>query len=173
RLHPNFATPFDELARRQGKKVYPTELTLRRHGYLSVPTPDKLRWAVRLLEAELRDRPGQLHYLIEYGRNLLWLNDPRGHEVLAEAADQVLRSRDAPTAPTPTVGSLLEYLLTVMPQQSRSRVSREEARGLALRWFRHSPPVLWALAQHQFQAGDPRGAAGLLEELLRMGQSGQ
>ena len=173
RLHPSFAVPLGELARRQGKKVYPAELTVRRHGYLSVPTPDKLRWAVRLLEAELHDRPGQLHYLIEYGRNLLWLNDPRGHEVLAEAAEQVLRAREAPAAPTPTAGSLLEYLLTVSPQQSRSRVSREEAQALALRWFRHSPPVLWALAQHLFQAGDSRGAAGLLEDLLRMGRTGE
>ena len=37
------------------------------------------------LELELRDRPGQLHFLIEYGRHLLWLNDPKGHAVLAEA----------------------------------------------------------------------------------------
>jgi hypothetical protein len=173
RLHPRFAAPLDELAGQQGKKVVPTDLILRHHGYLSVQTPGHLRWAVRLLEAELRDRPGQLHYLIEYGRHLLWLNDPRGHEVLAEAAEQVLQARDAPAAPAPTVGSLLEYLLTVSPHQSRSRVSREEARELALRWFRQSPPVLWALAQHHFQAGDARGAAALLEELLQRGRTGE
>jgi hypothetical protein len=85
----------------------------------------------------------------------------------------VQRAREAPAAPTPTVGSLLEYLLTVSPRQSRSRVSREEAKELALRWFRHSPPVLWALAQYQFQAGDNRGAADLLEDLLRKGQTGE
>src|SRR5262249_20928853 len=133
RLHPSFAVPLDELARRQGKQVYPADLTLRRHGYLSVPTPDKLRWAVRLLEAEPRTRPGHRHCLTEYGGNLLWLNVPRGHEVRAAAAEQVLRHRDAPAAPTPTAGPLLEYLLTVSPQQSRSRLSREEARELARR----------------------------------------
>jgi hypothetical protein len=172
RLHPSFKVPAAELARRQGKKVYPADLTVRCHSYLSVLTPDKLRWAARLLEKELQDRPGQLHYLIEYGRNLLWQNDPRGHEVLAEASEQVLQHRDAPSAPSPTVASLLEYLLTVSPEQARSGITRAEAAGLAARWFRNSPPLLWALAQQHFRQGDYRSAAGLLEGLVRLGEAG-
>src|SRR5439155_11851876 len=122
RLHPHFATPLEELARRENQQIYRTDLLVRHVAYLSVLTEDKLRWATRLLELELQDRPGQLHYLIEYGRNLLRLNDPRGHAVLAEAADRVSAARDAPAAPTPTAASLLEYLLTVSPEQSRSRL---------------------------------------------------
>jgi hypothetical protein len=172
RLHPHFAVPLEELAQREHQAIFPCDLTVRHHAYLSVLTPDKLRWATRLLEAELRDRPGQLHYLIEYGTDLLRLNDPRGHEVLAEAADQVLAQREATRPPTPTVAALLEYVLTVSPQQSRSRLNVADARVLALRWFADSPPLLWALAQRDFQAQDYRAAAALLETLVRLGQTG-
>jgi tetratricopeptide (TPR) repeat protein len=172
RLHPAFAEPLEELARRQGKLVGAADVTLRRHAYLSVPTPEKLRWAARLLELELRDRPGQIHYLVQYGRTLLLLNDPRGHEVLAEAVEQILPARDAPVPPAPATAPLLEYLLTVVPQQCRAQLSRAEARQLALRWFRQTPPVVWALAQDYFQAGEYASAAGLLQDLLRMGRTG-
>src|SRR5262245_1222442 len=94
RLHPHYVTPLEELARRENKQIFRSALTVRRHTYLNVLTADKLRWATRLLELELRDRPGQLHYLIEYGRNLLRLNDPRGHAILAEAADRVAAAAD-------------------------------------------------------------------------------
>src|SRR5262245_44800011 len=153
RLHPHYATPLDALARRENMRIYESDLTVRHHAYLNVLTADKLRWANRLLELELRDRPGQLHYLIEYGRNLLRLNDPRGHAVLAEASDLVAAAAEAPSAPVTTVCSLLEYLLTVSPQQSRSRVSPGQASQLAQRWFPSSPPLLWILAQRAFEAG--------------------
>jgi hypothetical protein len=171
RLHPHFAVPLDELARRENKQIYRTDLLVRQHAYLSVLTEDKLRWATRLLELELQDRPGQLHYLIEYGRNLLRLNDPKGHAVLAEAAELVSAASESPAAPNPTVASLLEYLLTVSPEQSRSRFSPLQAGELARRWFSASPPLLWQLAQRAFQAGDFRDAAALLERLLHLGRT--
>jgi hypothetical protein len=172
RLHPHFEPPVEEVARRAGKQVGMMPTVIQRHAYLSVLTEAKLRWALRLLERELRDRPGQLPYLIEYGRTLLLLNDPRGHEVLAEASDRIVPLRDAPTAPTPLAGQLLEYLLTVSPGQSRSRLTRAQARALALRWFPHSPPVLWRVAEHHFQTGDFRQAAALLERLVECGRTG-
>lgn len=173
RLHPHFEVPLEELARREGKAILPANFMIRHHAYLSVLTADKLRWATRLMELELKDRPGQLHYLIEYGRNLLRLNDPKGHEVLAEAADQVLAAADAPTAPITTVASLLEYLLTVSWQQSRSQLTPVQARQLALRWFPNSPPLLWVLAQAAFLANDFKTAAGLLEKVIQLGQTNQ
>jgi len=172
RLHPHFDPPLDELARGHNMRLLDSELAVRHHAYLSVLTADKLRWATRLLELELRDRPGQLHYLIEYGRNILRLNDPRGHAVLAEAADAVLAAGDAPAAPSPTVASLLEYVLTVSPEQSRSRLSPQQASQLARRWFFSSPPLLWLLARRAFEAGDYRDAARLLERLVELGRSG-
>jgi hypothetical protein len=172
RLHPHFAAPLEELAGRLHLDIRHADLIVRRHGYLSVLTEHKLRWATRLLELELRDRPGQLHYLIEYGRNLLRLNDPRGHEVLGEASEIVRAAADAPGPAAPTVASLLEYLLSVSPEQSRSRVGKEQARELALRWFGSSPPLLWVLAQQAFQAGRFAEAAGFLDKLVTLGRTG-
>lgn len=172
RLHPDFAVPLEDLAIERKQRVTPVEITLRRHAYLSLPTPDKMRWVVRLLEAELRDRPGQLATLIELGRNLLWLNDPRGHELLAQAAAQVWKERDRPRTPTPWVGSLIEYLLKVSPEQSKSTLSRQQAIELGNQWFGDTPPVVWAMAEHLFQSRDFEAAATLLERLVHMGRTG-
>jgi hypothetical protein len=172
RLHPHFATSLEDIAARHSQMVYSLDITVRRHAYLSVLTPDKLRWAARLLELELGDRPGQLHYLIEYGRTLLHLNDARGHEVLAEAVELILPHLKAARPPSATVGSLVEYLLNVSPEQSRSKLSRAEALELALRWFRRSPPVMWAVAQQHFRSAEYRSASTILEELIHMGRTG-
>jgi hypothetical protein len=172
RVHPTFATPPEQIAAARQMSIGTIEAVIVRHAYLSQPTPDKVRWVVRLLEAELQDRPGQLGLQIELGRNLLWLNDPRGHEVLGEAAGVVARVADAPTPPVPDVGSLLEYLLSASPEQSRSPLSRDEARGLVLRWFMASPPAVWAAAGERFAARDSHTAANLLAHLLEMGRTG-
>jgi hypothetical protein len=172
RLHPEFRPGLDELARGEKRLVLPSPILLRRHAYLARPTDDQARLAVRLLEKELLDRPGQLPYLIEYGRTLLLVGDPKGHEVLAEAVEQILPQREVPLAPSPVVQRLLEYLLTVAPAQSRSPLSREEAAELAERWFPHSPPLLWRGAESAFQAGDFARSAGLLEKLVLCGRTG-
>jgi len=172
RLHPGFETPLEELAVRHGLSLGVSEARIRHHAYLSKLTADKLRWAVRLLEKELDDRPGQVHFMIELGRTLLLLNDARGHQVLAEAATQVLRSLDAPAAPTPTVGSLLEYVLT-SPGGDKNPITRTQAHELARRWFAATPPVVWAAAASEFHAGRVAEAIPLLERLIQLGQTGQ
>lgn len=173
RLHPVFNPPLAEIAASRNQVIGTVEATIYRHAYLSTPTPDKVRWAVRLLEAELRDRPGQLPLQIELGRNLLFLNDPRGHEVLGEAAARVKAAAGMPAPPDPMVGQLLEYLLGVSPEQSRSPITRDEARGLAAGWFPNTPPVVWAAAAERFAAEDYQAAAGLLERLVNMGRTGR
>lgn len=172
RLHPHLVPPLEQLARLEHRQIYPSEIRLRHHAYLSELTPAKLRWATRLLKLELADRPGQLHYQIEYGRNLLLLNDAGGHEVLAEASGMLSRHRDDPVPPLSTAASLLEYLLTVSPQQSKSSLSREQAAELARKWFPSSPPLLWAQAEQSFQEGRFADSAGFLEQLVRMGREG-
>ncbi|QEL17920.1 glycosyltransferase [Limnoglobus roseus] len=173
RLHPWFVQPLEQIAAARGMIVANTNAVIRRHAYLSKSTPDKIRWVVRLLEAELRDRPGQLGFTIELGRNLLWLNDPRGHDVLDAAADEVRNSGDAPAPPSPWVGSLIEYLLTVSSEQRRSSVGRDEARAWAARWFPRTPPVVWAVAGERFAAADYATAADHLRRLVEMGRTGR
>jgi hypothetical protein len=171
RLHADFVTPIDVVAAREGKAIVATGITLRHHSYLSVPNEPKLRWAARLMELELQDRPGQLPMLIHYGETLLRLNDPKGHAVLAEAVEKLLPIRNADRPPSPSVQLLLDYLLGVSAEQSRSRLSREEAWALAERWFPASPPLFWRRAQQLFEAGDFRQAAVLLENLLEFGRT--
>ena len=173
RLHPHFVTPLAPLAASKGKAIADADAVIRRHLYLSTPTPDKMRWVVRLLERELQDRPGQLPLLIELGRNLLWLNDPRGHEILADAADVVKAAAGADAPPSPAVGMLFEYLLNVGPQFSKARVTKDEIHAMAEKWFAYTPPVVWARAGERFAATDYVAAAGLLERLVMMGRTGQ
>jgi tetratricopeptide (TPR) repeat protein len=171
RLHPYFDPPLEELARRHGLKLGTAAVCIRHHAYLSTLTEDKLRWAARLLEKELHDRPGQLHYLIEYGRTLLNLKDARGHEILAEASTQVAQAAAAPTASTPTIGELLEYVFTAT-EAATHPLSYEQAKELAWRWFPATPPVLWALASAEFRAGRFREAIPVLERLIQLGATG-
>jgi len=172
RANPQFWPPLEELARQAGLLIEPAPLMIQRPAYLSRLSPDKLRWVARMQELELRDRPGRLGQLIDYGHTLLLLNDPRGHEVLAGAVERILPQREAPRPPSPDVQRLLDYLMTVTPEQSRSRLSAEEARQLAFRWFPTSPPLLWRSAEHYFQISEFRAAALLLDRLTEMARTG-
>jgi hypothetical protein len=171
RAHPRLITVPGELTPQQAL-ILETEIVLARHEYSSQLDEGKLRWAARLLALELQDRPGQLHYLIEYGRTLLRLNDPTGHRILAEATERILPRRNEPTAPSPDVQVLLEYLMNVSPAQSCSRLSASEATELALRWFPRSPALLWTIAAQYFQRSAWPQAAQLLERLVECGRTG-
>ena len=170
RCHPAVDGAVAEAVRREGLSVRPSPVALRHHAYLTRRDDAKLRWSARLLELELRDRPGQLRYLIEYGRTLLHLGDPKGHAVLQEAADQLAPQADAPTPPSAKVQVLLEYLLT-SPERSPGKYSAAKVRELALRWFPSSPMLLWTMAGQDYARGDFRQAAGLLERLLQLGRT--
>ena len=172
RLHPHFHPDVLETVRGQGLAVGPCDVVLLHHAESGPPGEGKLKFNARLLEAELRERPGQLHYLIEYGRTLLMMNDPRGHEVMARAAAQVTPWRDLPSPPTTKVQVLLDYLMTAPPEQTPPGVCFEDARDMALRWFPDSPNVLWTLAEQAFRRKQYEEAAGHLRRLLDLGRSG-
>lgn len=172
RLHPVHGPESMEAIRKEGLHVASCDVTLLSHTPAGVPDASKLRWMRRLLELELADRPGNLHYLIELGRVLLMLGDEKGHEVLAEASEQIIPFRNAPAAPSAKVQVLLTYLLSVSPELSRGRLSAEEASELARRWFPASPAVLYGAAQRDFVEGRFAKAAEVLETLVRLGKSG-
>src|SRR5207249_2845134 len=111
RAHPRLEDALVERIRQEGLAVRPSPVVIRSYAPLSERSEGKLRWTVRLLELELQDRPGQLHYEVELGRTLLALGEPRGHAVLAGAAEQLLAARDAAAAPSWKAQVLLEYLL--------------------------------------------------------------
>ncbi|RUL84945.1 glycosyltransferase family 2 protein [Tautonia sociabilis] len=173
RLHPSLATGQGGEAPGDPPRVVPSELAIRRWAFLSTLDPGKLRWAARLLRRELADRPGRLHFLIEYGRTLLRLEDPEGHSVMAEAVARVADEADAPGPPSPDAQLALEYVLTAPADRYRGLLSKAEAAALALRWFPNSPGLLWALAGSYFHARQFAAAAVLLDRLLRLGASGE
>lgn len=173
RLHPSLApNPIEEGRGADEIRIVPSDLTIRRYAYLSVLDPEKLRWAARLLRKELDDRPGQLHFLIEYGRTLLRLGDPEGHQVMAEAIDRIASESNAPSPPSPDVQLVLEYVLNTTPDREQSRLSKAEAASLTLRWFPNSPALLWTLAESYFRTRQFAAAAVLLNRLVQLGESG-
>jgi tetratricopeptide (TPR) repeat protein len=172
RLHPHFHPDFVATIQKDGSQVLPSQVTIRSYAALGERTEAKLRWTLRLLELELRDRPDQLHYVIEHGRTLLLLNDPKAHAVMAEAVQQILPARTAERAPALNIQVLLEYLLATPAEQNQMSLPKSEAVELALRWFPRSPRLLFSCAQYSFQARDLRRSAEILERLLQLGKTG-
>lgn len=172
RLHPGFSAGFASAVEGEGQRVNTSEILILHHAYISTLGESKLRWAARLLGRELADRPGQLHYVIEYGRNLLLLKDPKGHEVIAGAIEQIWPAVESPAPPGPDVQILLEYALTTPPEVNRSRLSAMQAMELVGRWFPDSPPLLWAMAEASFRARRFDASAALLERLIQLGDAG-
>ena len=158
RLHPRFVTPLEELAAARGQTVGhgrrhdpPVRLPVgpdpgegavggaAAGGGVAGPAgaaalPDRTR-----PESAVPERPAGARGAGRGGRT------------------RCGQARDAPAPPDPMVGQLLEYLLAVSPEQSRSPIGRDEARDLAARWFPDTPPVVWAVAAERFAAGDYRG----------------
>ncbi len=170
RLHPTLTPPPDAGL---GLATGELEAVIVRHAYLNEVTPAKIRFTVRLLEAELRDRPGQVARVVELGCNLLLLGEPRGHEVLGDAAAMVKPAFDRGEAPPPGVGPLIEYLLGAPPGEVRGPLDRDAARRVAAAWYLDAPPVLWALAGDRYVARDYAIAAKVLARLLELGATGE
>src|SRR5262249_11319459 len=122
RAHPHLEDGVVARIRQEGLQVRPSAIVIRSYAPLSEHTEGKLRWTARLLELELQDRPGQLHYEVELGRTLLALGEPRGHAVLASASERLLAARDAAAAPSFKAQVLLEYLLTTPSPPNQARL---------------------------------------------------
>lgn len=173
RLLPGFTEAFGQTIARERKQILPSDLTLKRYAFADDIDAGKLRWALRLIERELQDRPGRLPYLLEYGRTLLMLEDPQGHAVMAQAAEQVAQHANQPTPPSPETQFLLNYVITTPTHLYQGSLPQAKAVELALRWFPSSPPLLWAIAEPFFRKGEYQPAAAILERLVELGQSGR
>ncbi|HEY2083203.1 MAG TPA: glycosyltransferase family 2 protein [Verrucomicrobiae bacterium] len=170
RCHPDFRPDIGEIEAKSGLRVDYSTVTIRHYGYLGTLAEGKLRRAARLLELELRDRPGQLYYLIEFARTLAMLKDARWEEVLREAAARLLPQTRQKESPAPIVSLLLEHLLQLPPVQLPSGFNPELVESLAWRWFPSSAPLLWLLARRAAGAGKFNDAERLLRRLIQMGK---
>jgi len=169
RCHPEFRPDISEIETKTGLKVFQSTITMRHYGYIGEMIPAKLRRGARLLELELQDRPGQLYYLIEFGRTLLMLEDGRGIEVLREAARKLLPFTKDDEPPMPIVSLLLEQLLQFAPEQLPAEFPPKLVERLAWRWFPNNAPLLWLLARQSAMAGQFDTAERMLRRLVQMG----
>jgi len=169
RIHEHLDPAPVELAAKMGKAVRVSGVRLQHWGYTNDRLPEKLHRAAVLCELELRDRPGQLYYLVELARSLLSINSPetraRGIEVLGQAAAAMLEKRRDAKAPSPMAASLIEQLLALPGQ---GWVGIDELLQLAERWFPRSAPLVWAAARTHSLRGDWALAERALRKLLHL-----
>lgn len=172
RCHPHFPLRLESLAVAEGLTYGPSEIELNHYGYIEPGVRlSKAQRAVRLLELELRDRPGQLYYLVELGRTLLQFDPPRGIAVLGEAAQLLAAERGAPQPSSPACALLLEHLLQVPPPLPGG-FTPEEVRALCERWFPRAAPLIWLRAREDYAAGRFAACERRLRQLLQMGRDG-
>ncbi len=123
RCHPDYCPPIGNWRKKTGQRVFESTIAMRHYGYVAELAPAKLRRGAQLLELELcATGPEQIYYLIELGRTLLMLEDQRGHEILAQAAVELLRHAGEPEAPLPIVALLLEHLLQLPTARLPARI---------------------------------------------------
>jgi hypothetical protein len=165
RIHEHLAPAPTDLVQRLRKSVRISQIRLQHWGYTSERMPEKTRRAAHLCELELAERPGQLYYLVELSRALLTLNDPRGVEVLVEAARIMMAARHAQRPPSPLAAMLIEELLAL---RRWDWASEEDLLELAERWFPKCAPLAWAGARTRAQRADWPGAERDLRRLITL-----
>lgn len=170
RCHPDFSPPLPQIAQQINKKISPSAGVLRHDGYAGGQRLARLRQEAALLELELNDRPDRFYYLVELGRTLLLLNDPRGHGHLRQATELLYNHRDDMVAPSVMAAALLEHLMRLTPAVSHNRFSRSELHALANRWFPNSAPLVWLEAQWYYDQENFTQAAVLLNKLIDLGR---
>jgi hypothetical protein len=87
RAHPHLEDAFAQIVRDERYKIGVAAIRLQ-GSPMAEQTESKLRFAARLMELELQDRPGQLHYMIELGLTLLQLKDSTAGSLMAKAAEE-------------------------------------------------------------------------------------
>ncbi len=166
RIHEH-PTPWPvDLAVQTGRRVLMSTARLQHWGYTQERIPEKCLRAARLCEMELRERPGQLYYLIELARSLLQINTPQAvaaaQAPLREATQIMLAHRDAARAPIPLVSALIEQLLAIRHSMP---VDVDALLDLASRWFPRSVPLMWASARVRSERDEWPQAEALLRRL--------
>jgi glycosyltransferase involved in cell wall biosynthesis len=176
RVHEHFEPDLNVLARRIGLEVRSSAINIFHDGYSLDRESEKLRRNARLIELELRDRPGQLFYQIRLSQALLRLSDLRAYDFLRQAWEQI-RPLAAETVGEPPPEPLIAELLdSIIVRQSRGEFcsdwSLDSLHALAANWYPRWPPLLWRRANWKFKRGRMAEAAESLEEILRLAANG-
>ena len=172
RIHSQFATPLAEIARSFGQEILPSEIRLRHYGYAGGQGAAKNERSLKLLEIELRERPGQFYYLVELGRTKLEMKDASGIEQLTEAAQLVAAGDQAALESGGALAMLLESILAADTLPEGFPICWSNARQLALEKFPDAVPLLWQLALHEFKHERFQACSEFLERILQLGKNG-
>ncbi len=168
RFHHHFCPSLEELAQHRGLALRSSEVRLRHDGYVSTAKAAKNQRAVRLLELELSDRPGQFYYLVQLGLTRLALGDAAGHQSLVEAARIIARGDAAAGLARGSLASLLEYVLSSPTLPPNFPISRQIARKIAIEQFPNAVPLQWHLAGEHYAQGRFARCAEILEHILAL-----
>lgn len=120
-------------------------------GHVIRPPAGKMPFYNRLLELQIRDRPGDSYSMISLMQNLRAMGDGRWREWRSRALSAMdLR---AARPPHPLAAVLLELELRTDDGASDPALPRAEAERVAERWFPRSLPVLLARAVYWSKSG--------------------
>lgn len=172
RIHQQFHPSLAELATREGRHVYCSEIRLRHYGYMGDYQTRKVDRTIRLLELELRDRPDRFYYLVELARAYLSVGDAAGIAPLRRAAE-VLAGWDAPPPEhLPSTALLLEQVLAADTLPDGFPLCLEQAEAISQAHFPDAVPLLWRRARKRFAAQDFAEGVALLERILHLAETG-
>lgn len=163
RIHEHFEPPWTH--------VEDSGVRIEHEGYVGGRNEARQRRNVRLLEMELRERPGQAYYLADLAHAYWLLQDPRWQAALGEAVGAL--DLAAARAPIPLALALIEIVLSAPESALPLGIDHARAEALAERWYPRSVPLLAHRARLAFGRGAPAGAVELGERALRLWETGE
>jgi glycosyltransferase involved in cell wall biosynthesis len=170
RIHEHFDPSLEIIAAREGLRVVESNVKLKHVGFSGRLRVEKLPRNRRLLELELRDRPNQFYYLVEYGIALLLSGNSAGDEILVQAARMVAEGNAQALGRGSSLAMLLEYRLANPQLSDAFPLSRNYAQQLALKYFPNAIPLLWHIAAEHNRRGEFAASARMLQRILMLGE---
>jgi hypothetical protein len=171
-IHHQFTPPLAEIASQTGLEVLHSDIRIRHYGYAGTNKREKLQRAARLMELDLRDRPGEFYYLVELGRTYLALGDARGEQLFFEAARMVRDGDQEALDGGGMLAALLEHVLACDKLPEGFPLTRSDARRLALQRFPAAVPLLWQMARDEFRRNRFDPCRRLLETIAALARTG-
>jgi hypothetical protein len=174
RCHEQPEPNLNELSQKTGLKLYTCPLTLDHDcDYYGPGRLSKSRRNGRLLEMEVRQRPGRLYFMTQCAASLLDVPEwrERGHAMMRQVLEKLSKLRDVTLPPHSILLIALEYAAFSAPQEAPLALSTDEAIELAERWFPNAAPVVWMRARREHDRGNFEAAIPILRRLLSMGRS--
>jgi tetratricopeptide (TPR) repeat protein len=173
RCHEQPDPCLNDLSQKTGLKLYSCPLTLNHDcEYFGAGRAKKSVRNGRLLEMEVRERPGRLYFMTQCAVSLLEAPESiaRGHVMMREVLEKIAELRDAPRPPYSILLLALEYA-AFHHHPGPIPFTPDEAIELADRWFPDAAPVVWMRARRAHDRGDFEAAIPPLRRLLNMGRT--